>query len=141
MAKIFRKTDKIKVRVGNESDNLVLVLSPLDYQQKNEIQSMLLEAQNKNEPTRYVDGIRLAIKYSVKGVENCVDGDGNKYVPAFENGLLTDECVDDLMNMDLSDKVMMVCANLARGVPSKFLDQQNKELPDVEILGDKSSKK
>ncbi len=141
MAKIFRKSDRIKVKIGEGDEGIVLFLAPLSQHQKVTIQSMLLKANSSRDASKANEGVAKAIKSSIKKMEGVKDSDGNEYQLKFENDELTEDCVDDIMNMSLSGKVMMVCTGMVNGVPTEFKDQDGNKVVDVEILGTESEKK
>lgn len=63
----------------------------------------------------------LAIKYAVKEASGIELVDGSEYkVELSESGVLTDECVDDLLNLEIGPKLMQACANLINGVTSEL---------------------
>ena len=95
------------------------------------------------DPASASEGIRKALQYSLKKVEGIEDSNGEPYNLEFNDGLIKQECIDDLMNMDidLTSKVMLVCSNLIGGIPKEFKDDKGVKLPDIEILGDESGKK
>ena len=136
MSRIYRLSDRVKVRIGDKETGSVLTLAPLDRQQKQEIQQLMYESR-KGDPKKAVDAIALAIKYSVKNITGLVDGDDNPYVLEFDAGMLTDSCVEDIMNMPDSDKVSFVAASWINGVPKNFLGPDGNPLPDVEIINEK----
>lgn len=141
MAKIYRTSDRIKIKVGGD-DGIILTVSPLNQHQKTEIQQHLIKSQITKDPTSATLGVTLALKYAVKAIEGIEDMDGNKYQLALQDGMLTDDCVQDLLNMELIGPVMMVCSALSNGVPKKFMNSiTGKELPDVEIIKAESEKK
>lgn len=141
MAKIYRTSDKIKIKIGGD-DGIILTVSPLNQHQKTEIQQHLIKSQITKDPTSATLGVTLALKYAVKAIDGIEDMDGNKYQLALENNILTDECVQDLMNMEMIGPVMMVCSSLSNGVPKKFVNNiTGEDLPDVEIIKAESEKK
>lgn len=139
MSRIYRLTDRIKVRIGDKETGAVLTLAPLDRQQKQEVQNLMFESR-KGDPRKAVDAIALALKFSVKQIENIEDADGKPYVAQFDAGLLADSCVEDLLNMPDSNLVSFVAASWMNGVPKNFLGLDGNPLPDVEIIDEKKTK-
>jgi hypothetical protein len=126
MVKLYKTTDRVSVKI----DELEFKISPLTFEQKANIQSELISG----DPIGIVKGARLAIKYSVKGVSGIVDANDQAYELAFENGELTDECVDDLLNVDQESKLSLVCTSLLNGIPKDIIDPQtNKKIKGVTI--------
>lgn len=127
MAKILRTSDRIHVQI----DDVRVSISPLSFHQKAEVQSML------SLQSGYLKAAFAAIKYSVKAVSGIEVGDGEKYELEFEEGgkALSDQCVDDLLNMESSAKLLTVCASMMAGIPSAgFADAEGKPLEGVSIV-------
>ena len=123
MARIFRTSDRIPVKIGAE---LTITISPLSFAQKTELQSVMMQA--VQDPMRAVKGASLAIKYSVKGVSGVETLDGTSWQPKFEGDVLADESVDDLMNLEESGKIVTLCTQLIAGVPvNGVIDPQTKK--------------
>lgn len=130
MARIYKRTDRISVRI----DDVVVKLAPLTLDQKTEIQQAMLQGRSKADIREATRGIALAIKYSLKGIEGVEDSDGNPYKLEFSGEELTSACVDNLMNMELTKKLAMVCAAMVNGIPSFFTDENQEPLEGVEIV-------
>lgn len=115
MAKILKLSDRIPVTI----EDVTLKLAPLCYQHKMEIQQYMIEAATGNMQSA-MKGAALAIKYSVKDITGVEDYSGNKFELSFEeNGSLSEECVDNLLNLSLNNKMIAVCASLLNGLPEE----------------------
>lgn len=124
--KIYKTSDKISVKI----DDICVKISPLTFEQKCEIQALLVEGN----PMSVVKAATSAVKYAVKGLDGVENPDGSKYDLEFENGTLTDSCVDDLLNIDQDDKLSLVCTSLLNGIPKDFIDPQTgKKVPGIKI--------
>ncbi len=122
MARIYRLSDRIPIKI----DSITITVSPLSFDQKTELQSIMMQA--RQDPMYAVKGARLAIKYAVKSVSGIEDMHGENYQPSFEEtGILTDESVDDLMNLEENSKLIAVCAQLIAGVPRGITDPSTGE--------------
>lgn len=124
MARIYRTTDRIPLDFG---EGLKITISPLSRAQKQEVQQLLLNT------SKMVEGAALAIKYSVKDIEGVENFDGEQYQLNFNpDGSLTDDCVDELLNMSQSTKLSTVCVGLLGGI--------SENLPDgVKFVGKKQT--
>lgn len=131
MARIYKRTDRITVKIND----VELKLAPLSLDQKTEIQQILVEAQRAADVKGLTRGIVLAIKYSLKDVKGLEGSDG-PYKLQFDEAGLADECIEDLMNVDFSKKLTMVCSAMVNGVPTQFTDDRLKPLEGVEIVSD-----
>lgn len=115
MTKILKISDRIPVHIGD----ILFKISPLTYLQKMEIQDHMVDASGGNLKAAMA-GAHKALKYAIKGVEGIEDYSGKSYELSFgEDKYLTDECVDDLLNLDQSDTLITVCAALLNGLPKK----------------------
>ncbi len=129
MVKIHRRTDKIKIKI----DDVTVTISPLSSHEKAEIQSEMMKFVKGNVKAGQ-DGICLSLKYAVKGIEGVVDSEGNAYALKFENGYLAQECVDDLLNMEITGKLSQVCGALTNGVPREFMNSDGTKIEGVEFV-------
>ncbi len=95
MAKVRKTKDRLKYKIGD----LIVELSPLSVNDKNLAASVL----GPNGQSNFMLAAGLAIKMAVKSVKGLENEDGSEYQLQFEeNGRLTDESVDDLLNCDVS---------------------------------------
>jgi hypothetical protein len=124
MVKIYRPADRIEVKIGE----VVVKLAPLTLHQKTAIQAAMMEGRKSGDIREATRGIALAMKYSLKSIKGLHDSDENEYALQFNGQELSDECVDDLMNIEISNQLALVCSSMAAGVPKSF------NLEGVEIL-------
>ena len=129
MAKVYRVTDKLPVKIGD----IIFQISPLTFAQRAEIQADLTKAA-KGDLSKATDASYKAIKYAVKSVENLTNIDGTPYQVTLENKILTDECVNDLLNLEEYMKLSAVTTNLINGVPEKICDAEGKVIEGIELL-------
>lgn len=135
--KIYRVTDKIPVKINS----LEFKISPLSYLQKQEVQAEIMKAE-MGQPMALMNAARIAVKYSVKEVSGIEDMDGNAYELEFDDsGVLSDNCVDDLLNCDQDQKLQVLCASLVQGVPQKLIGQDGKPIEGVVIGGGNAQRK
>ena len=125
MAKIYRRTDRIKVKI----DDVVITLAPMSIDQKIQVQELTIQGQVKRDLRASTKAIALAMKFSIKAVDGIEDSEGNPYKLQFEGEELSDECVNDLYELNFLPKMAVVCSTLAGGVPENF-----ETLEGVEIL-------
>ena len=118
--KIYKATDKIGIKI----DTVTVEVSPLNYDQKVEVQDYMLEAA-KGDVKAGMAGAKLAIKYAVKGLKGVENSDGSEYKLDTENGILTDDGVEELANSEMSTKLMIVCCSLLNGITTDFRDPQS----------------
>lgn len=122
MSKIYRASDRIPVQI----DDITVVIAPLTFNQKSELQSIMLSA--KSDPMNAVKGARLAIKFAVKEVRGLEDIDGKEYkITTDDSGLISDESVDDLLNIQEQPKLIALCTQLIAGMPKGIIDPATHE--------------
>lgn len=134
MAKILRRSDRLTVKI----DDVTVKLAPLSIHQKVEIQTAMHNGRSKADLGELTRGVVLSLRYGVKGIDGVQDADGNAYALAFEGDALTEQCADDLMNLEITQKLSMVCAGMLNGIPSDFTDLYGNPIDGVELV--KSSK-
>lgn len=129
-------TDKIKIKIHD----VTVSVSPLSFAHKGEIQSLMMEAA-KGDVKAGLEGTKLCIKYAVKSIEGVEDIDGNKYELEKENGFITDDCVEELLNSEMSAEISLSCIALLNNIPTQILDPTtNKPLKGVKVLRSGKSK-
>lgn len=130
MVRIYRTTDRIKVKV----DSIVVTIAPLSVDEKAEISQFMLAGKLRDFKAA-AKGTALTVKYAVKDVSGIVDQKNQPYKVAFdENGYLTDQCVSELFNLEMSGKLTEICMSLVEKIPDVFTDAKGKKLEGVEIL-------
>lgn len=131
MSIIYRKTDLIKLQIGD----LIFSLKPLSYLERTEIMGCLVN--NEGEVVENAaKATFLAIRYTIRKIDGATLSDGSKYELEFnEAGNISDECIDDLLNIDTDGKLGLAITNFLKGIPSKLIDPNtNKELKGVKII-------
>ena len=128
--KILRTTDRITVKI----DDVTLKLAPMNFEQKSEVQGLMMEASKGNTQAGIV-GAKLAVKYSVKDMKGIETVDGDEYSLNFENDILTEECVNDLINSEMNERLMITCCSLLQGIKQDIINPvTQKPLEGVTLL-------
>ena len=72
-----------------------------------------------------------ALKCAIKGVEGLTLSDGKDYSLEFDdNKELTDECLDDLLNLEVAGELTTISVSLLNGVPKEFVNPNTGEKLD-----------
>lgn len=131
---IHKTTDKIKVKIGE----IIFYLSPLSWDQKQDILSdaKMVDGKASNRNSTY-----KCLKYAVKGIEGATLADGSPYVLTMENGVISDECVEDILNLELSPKLIMACYSFVQGIPARIVNPVTGEIVEGVEIVQKNSKK
>lgn len=118
--RIFRKTDRIKVKI----DSIIVEIAPLTRFQKEIIQQAGIVNKKSAIDESNVNLQKMmheTLKYSIKSVSGIQDIDGNDYQVEFEDDTkqaLTDDCIDELNSIECYGKLMIALSGLLNGIPS-----------------------
>lgn len=126
--KLYKTTDRIKVKIGD----LEVSISPLTYEQKIEVQTIL---SNSSKPDDIYKGSLLAMRYGIKEIKGLELTDGSKYELNFDEGILTEECAKELLNIEMNAELMAVCNSFADKIPQQI------NIKGVEIVNPKKKGK
>ena len=111
MAKILKRTDRIKFKVGE----VIFTLAPFTYEQKMEMSECVTTKSGISRVDMFKTQT-LMLKYGVKGIEGVDD-----YELEFDsNGNLTDECISELLYLDQSITMLSACYEVHNGLPDKL---------------------
>lgn len=119
MAKIYKTTDRIPLEV----DGLTIVVSPLSFEQKMQVQTEILKLGGQGA----MRGAKLACQFGIKDIKGLKNADETDYLVEIENDKITDKCWDDLQNIEQTQKLITVCLNLINGIPKEFVNPQTGE--------------
>ncbi len=120
MARIYKLSDRIKYKVGE----IEIEISPLSFEDKNILQQMGIKI-SKGDYSQILESTKHAIKSSVKSVKGLYDENGAEYKVQFDSSgkKLTDECSEELLNMEYSSSLGALCASLLSGIPKDKLPE------------------
>lgn len=109
---IYRPTDKIKINIGGVD----VFVSPFTKEQRKTVTAAAMKIGSGDIETDEMEAAFLAIKYCVKDVKGLELPDGSEYELEFEeNGDLKDECINDLLNIEIGAPLIQACASFANG--------------------------
>lgn len=128
--KVYSLTDRVHIKIGE----VVVAISPLSFKQKMEIQAEMIKFESEKDVNALMEGSFKALKYAVKGVEG-LTGSKGKYELSFEDGVLADNCVEELMNIEIGQTLTSICIGLINGVPREIINPMTKKpLEGVKII-------
>lgn len=131
MARIYKMADRIPIKI----DDMVIHISPLNYENKAICQGLILNG-------RHMDAAVHALKNAIKDIDGLETADGSKYELEIENNQLTNDCLDELLNVQGSDKMQLVAISLLQGIPDSFTDPvSGKEIDGISFVKEPSGKK
>lgn len=138
--RIYKTSSRIEVKV----DDLSVFISPLTYHQKMDLQPLMVKAA-AGDMDAAMKAVVLALKVTVKDIKGVLtqDEQGNDvpYVLEFVNGEVTDDCINDLLNMPCSNKISTICTAMMAGVPDKIIGPDGVPLQGVSIIHPKMESK
>lgn len=113
MAVLFSCSDRIPVQV----EDCTFYFSPLSQGDKIALTQMFQGMQG--DVTKALSHSQKLIKKTLKGVDGIERGDGSKWDLKFEDGLPTDESIEELYNLPFIESIIMVASQFLRGVPKE----------------------
>lgn len=129
--RIYKTTDKIEVKI----DGISFFISPLTYGQKCELQPLMFKAASGNMESA-MDAVIKSIKFSLKDVKGLYVDDDTEYKLVMDNGEVSDESIDDLMNLPMSSKLSAVCSSLINGLSTGGIKSQDGSVIEgIEFIG------
>lgn len=129
MAKIFKTSDRLPIKIHN----FEFKISPLTFAQRAEVQSHLVKAHGGDLSEATVASFK-AIKFSIKEMKGITCFDGTDYTLEFTDGVLTDECANDLLNLEIYPELTSFTTSLINGVPDQVLDDKGLPVKGISLL-------
>ena len=134
MAKIYRISDRIRVKI----EGLEFILGPLTFDQKSEIQALAASGEFE----KSLQSAKLAVKYGLKDVHGLEDANGNNYELQTDEAGVSNDSLNEILNLTQNEKIQMACLGLLQGVPSQFTNPfTGEKLEGVSIVKENRSKK
>lgn len=130
---LFLPNELVPIAIGE----ITFHVQPLNEQTKVALMNLAISAERGNFEAA-VDLTRKAVKHSLKKLDGVFLSSGEIYKLRFENGdhaPLTDECVDELMNLGCSQKMALTCMSLLNGISDPLVDSQGRRIEGVRLLG------
>lgn len=114
--RIYKTSDRIPVYI----DDVCFIVSPLSFQQKSEITSMIQKA--KGDPVAIQQAMMETLRLAIKDVQGFKNEDGSDWRPDFEGGKLSVESVNTIMNVELASPAISYISSFLNAVPSQLPD-------------------
>lgn len=112
MAKILSTKSTFTLKI----DDLKFTLKPLNYMHRLELDECFIQKGGSNLQKLYRSQ-SILIKYSLKSVKGIKNHDDSDYELEFnDDGSLTDDCVNDIMNIQQRHKLTTAAMNVLNGV-------------------------
>jgi hypothetical protein len=122
-----------KDRVPVEIDGVTFFFAPLTVAEKTELMGAIGKEQGPAEMMSFAYGV---VSKTLKNVTGLQTESGSNYQLQFNGDTLASECIDDLMNLPLSEKVCLIAGQFLKGVPSEgqILDPRTGNILDGIIV-------
>jgi hypothetical protein len=121
--KIYSLNDRISIKI----DTISILISPLSYKQKAEIQASIARYAVSKDTSDLLEGSFKALKYSVKDIKGAKNKDDSDYQITLENGIASDDSIEGLLNSSISNKLTNVAISLLNGIPTEIINPMTGE--------------
>ena len=125
---IHKISDVIEYKIGP----LTIKVTPLSFKQKSEINALIMMAQKSQDIIELQKASLMSVKMALKEIKGLKYADGSEWSLQFENGLVSDDSLDELLNLEMSAKIVEICGAFINSIPSS--------IEGVELI-DKTQKK
>lgn len=129
--RLLRSKDRLEVKIHDTT----FLISPLTRSQQAKIQEYI-KIKNGEAEFDAIMTTFYTVKYAVKGVSGIKTMDGEDYQVEFLNEKkeeLTDECTEDLLNLECKNELIMAISGIRSGRYDKVLDNNGNELKGVSV--------
>jgi hypothetical protein len=109
---LVRKTNQI---VPIEIDGVTFSFRPLSMGEKTELMG---ELEKDKSTGALLQWTKAVVSRSLRDVRGLTNEDGSEYRPTFDGDRMSTEAMDDLMNLPISEKIMLVGGLFIMGVPA-----------------------
>lgn len=134
MIKLYSMKDRIPIKI----DDITVTIAPLSYKDKQILKGLMEMALKKDTSMdTIIFASKYAIKCCVKKVEGIIDSMDQIYKVQFEDNkqYLTDDCVEDLLALPITDKLICTCSTLIKGIPDEITNPYTgKRMDGVKVL-------
>lgn len=128
---VYRSTDRVTLKILD----VTFKIKPLSYQEKMDISSEIWNHDGAKKENS-ITSARKIMKYAIKEVDGVSYPDGTTFELRFdENNHLTDECTEELSNMEISSELIVSLYSFVKGVPKEILNPvDGKKMENVMIV-------
>jgi len=127
---VYRATDRIKIIIGE----VTLIVKPLSYKDNNDWLGCIT-SQGGTQLENALKGLSILMRATIKEIDGVVFTDGEKFSLVFdENGQLSEDSVDTLLNMEIFGDIRDLMIALTRGIPKDMRDNAGNILEHIKII-------
>lgn len=121
-------SDRIEVKI----DEVLLVFSPLKMQQKLEM-AAFTQTKKGIETVNNVEVLRTYLRHCLIELHGVEDMWGKPYKLERKSGVLTDNCIDEILGIGFIDKLAQAAMELIAKTPQDILDGNGEKIEGVTI--------
>jgi len=111
--------------------DMEVTLRKLKLQEQKELQQHVFAAQG-GQLSQIFDAGVFALKHCIMDFKGLVDEDGKEYeIQKDKNGYLTDETVEDLLSLPVSQELISTAFQTATTTPEAILDAEQKPIKEI----------
>lgn len=114
--RIYKPGDRYSIFV----DDIEFVVAPLSFIQKTEVLTRMAEAAATKDQTKILLANFEPIQHAIKDIKGFKNEDGSDWVPTFEDGKLSFESLEILLNMTATEQALNYVASFIHGIPNKL---------------------
>lgn len=113
--------------------DMEVTLRKLKLQEQKELSDHVFRAQSGVVSEIFDAGI-FALKHCIVDFKGLVDEDGNEYkLQKDKNGFLTDETIEDLMSLPVSQQLISTAFQTASTTPDEILDEKGNPISEIKL--------
>jgi len=113
MAVIYRTTDRVLVEI----EDISLKFAPLSEGDKMKLINLFSTTDFSKDPAAALKHSKELIMLTLKDVDGVELSDGSKWHLEFEEGKVKSSSIDELLSLDLAQKIVIVAGQFLRSVP------------------------
>lgn len=123
--KVFRLTDRIPLSIKIGEETIFFLVRPLSFDEKAKISSLAM-IDSGLERRDSLAAVKMCLKHCLKDVKGIKNHDDTDYKLEFDDaGNLSDQCIDDLLNCEVSASLIMASFSLVQGISEHVVDPTN----------------
>lgn len=113
--------------------DMEVTLRKLKLEEQKQLQEHVFMAQS-GQLSQIFDAGVFALKHCVVDFTGLVDDEGNEYkIAKDKNGFLTDETVEDLLSLPVSQELISTAFQTATTTPDQILDAEKKPIKEISL--------
>lgn len=117
---IRSKNDRVLVEISGSNPSekpAQFFFKPLTIGEKTEISGRVKKGFDEGDLGGVLEFTRLVLSKTLKDVKGLERPDGSSYRLEFEGDSISEDCLDDLMNLEINERFITVAGMFLRGVP------------------------